>query len=693
MAGPDEDYRLLRIPDKLLPWQSIFLEIHSMKKCHYLFSTSVLLASMAVGFGLGGLISPHPPAASDSEPLKAGGGQTQASDSSHIRNLFPWAGGGRFSDLIRSATLAAEDPENALDFLAQELPLMQSSLESKAALIEALVKSDQRNLNAILELGQAMQGPQGDHLRKAILLGLGNVAPANAIEFARTEKLESSHELLSIAFTSLATEDSSRAFQEAENLQSLAARETAFTSILPLWLEKDGPEALAAIDRLPDRLLAHQIRGQALHLLATTQPEAAATYALAEKNLKKRQDLLENVASVWCDTNPAALFDFLKDNHSDNDAESLRRMAALHLANYDPAQASAMAAEVNDMGFQIQVATQSGLFLVHENPTKAIEYMQSLSPELRAGVTPGMLLELAKADPARTAQLLPGLGIDTSASAAAYEVASFLSETDPENALEWAESLEVESIVKHCKEAIYRVLATNDPAAALDLAQKENDPGNLRTAMDTVAECWASENCHEFIEWAAAKASESFEGGLQYYGTGIRKLSEIDPQAAAQHYAKLAALSSGDQDSSHNLVKLAGEIGSQFAHPKEAFTWAGGLSESNSRAAALSETAARWVRLAPESFDAEIANLKSSDQDLVRQQAAKEIVTADTHRSLELAAGIRNAEQQASVLSRVYQNALEIEFDIGYETLLQLDGVSEDLARRVHEEAMNNLKQ
>ena len=261
--------------------------------------------------------------------------------------------------------------------------------------------------------------------------------------------------------------------------------------------------------------------------------------------------------TAWAKVNPSEALGYASENTRGNFA----RNTILSTWAADSPEAAIAWAEAN-----------------HDNPDRANPWL--------VGVIEG----IAPHDIGRATDLMATLPRSGERGEALRSVISQLMGGDPEDAKNWATSIEEDYLRSGAAAYTAEALARKDPAGAAEWLAGLGDVDALNRAAEDITSDWYRESPEEATAWITSLPPEAMsEAAEGVVGNIVRE----DPVQAAEYLSQLAT-SNPDANFDSSIRDLV--RGSSRRDPELAAVWVGGLSDSNDQARYYRGILGDWTR-------------------------------------------------------------------------------------------------
>ena len=204
------------------------------------------------------------------------------------------------------------------------------------------------------------------------------------------------------------------------------------------------------------------------------------------------------------------------------------------------------------------------------DPNAAVEFAESLSNATeQSAVWYRTIHLLASTRPEDAASLLDQLPKGLVKQSAVNVLTDQWIEKDPRSALAWADSLGESQLQQQVYQSTVYSLSKEDPAAAIDLAGKLHGLKTRRDAIREVTQQWFEDDALSAIAWLRSQPDHEFSDEIYRYA--LPRYANSDPEASAAYFDELV-----DQHGlTGNLKAAAGHIAYCLAEndPNGAITW------------------------------------------------------------------------------------------------------------------------
>ena len=362
-----------------------------------------------------------------------------------------------------------------------------------------------------------------------------------------------------------------QAIARAKQLSNLGDQQLVISLYLS-WLRHDQPGALRYLSAQPKRLRT-QVTGllrvmnrryndefkeayQALRGLNTNQssdadrleqqasedPAGAWSAALAQSNLRERQQAMQKVLRVWARNDPQAALTALETLPSFQRIRLQSSAVGRWLRQDADAAINWIAAQAPGPG-TAQLYTMAVNHIAQTDIPRALQMATTLPAAQGQRLIDQTLTRLASENPERVIAELNSAGIDLENSEAYAQILSQASLYSIEESMQRASQLEPQRR-QSVEQQLYRLWSEEDPAAAAQHLVNTADPSRRQRSIRQVLRPWANEDPAAAASWIAS-APEAQRDQMQQIL--VQTVSQVDPDAALLYLADIQSPQVHDQ--------------------------------------------------------------------------------------------------------------------------------------------------
>lgn len=247
---------------------------------------------------------------------------------------------------------------------------------------------------------------------------------------------------------------------------------------------------------------------------------------------------------------------------------------------------------------------------VRQDPDAALAWATTLPKNQQSGAYGGVLGTLAATDPARASALAVDLPAGDARRDIIGQIARAWSESAPDEAIQWASTLEGDERERAVGEALgaWAQSAPNEAAGYVDqLAEDERTEGML----DRVASNWARQEPEAAAHWLANQAEGADKANAM--GDVMWNWTVADPQAASTWLLDQPAGNSRDE----GIGALAKATFDN--DPASAVTWAANMSDDEKRQSSVGIGVNVWLERDPDAANQWLNTTDSISQEEIQR--------------------------------------------------------------------------
>jgi RNA polymerase sigma factor (sigma-70 family) len=384
--------------------------------------------------------------------------------------------------------------------------------------------------------------------------------------------------------------DPSAAAAAALSLPPNSIRQGALLSVARSWAKQDPDGALAWVEALPASSIKNTAIASALDTMSELDPAYAANYTI-NLNLPAglmRDNLLQRITATWAQTDPTAVLTWANTNLTGDAYDNAATQALDEISISDPASAVAALTQLSDPNVVNKVIPAIASNWANQDPQAALAWVQSLptdSTDTRSSAIAAVLRGTNYDPVSAAAYIQQNFATDPAFNKLATQVVTSWSQSDPQAALTWAESLPLGEAQSDAVNAAITQLANVDPQTAWNDAQQLSGSAQ-DTAMVNVINAWVNQQPAQ----AAAALANLPQGADLATATGDVAKSWLsqNPNAASQW---IDTLPQGDARDSA-VTQLIASVSKN--DPASAFNWAVTLGDPTARNTQVVALATQW---------------------------------------------------------------------------------------------------
>lgn len=383
------------------------------------------------------------------------------------------------------APTSAGAPTTILEIL--KLP---TGFEQTAALYALLSKSGIAELKQLLLETKSIENSNDRRIGFDIIYGrFADLDPLQALSHLLSSNVGYSRQALSSMFVSWSKRNLTEAINQCRSLSNTNHQLIAINAILKAHQDKGLNELEQIAEQLGSLSGAalETIKLQKLTKLAQSNPQAAMEKVLETKNPSRRGGLLSMVALKWAAQDPIAALEYAEDMEPGPERIGFRRAVLAGIARQDPEGSL----DLLDSGSVSRNERYTLLFTaMHElsqtDPQYALEKAQSLSRKQdRAMAVSAVLNRVASSDLETAIKMLDSMPDLSVVQSSAAQIMQKFAQSDPERALKWAESRSKEAPM--LLQNVIRAIAVSNPEHAFELlAALPSSPAKIATFQSAV---------------------------------------------------------------------------------------------------------------------------------------------------------------------------------------------------------------
>ena len=453
--------------------------------------------------------------------------------------------------------------------------------------------------------------------------------------------------ILGKAFKQLGRMNPDEAVRALDSLETPGDRSSALRSIFVGASEIDPAGAFALLKRTDEA--NPQLYHEVFDNWAEMDPTTAARTALTVTKPAERREALKIIAKEWAERDPKALFDWISnDGLNTLERETMRNEAMGAYANRD-AKAAMEMLEGMDAGVRNRALPSVVRELVEQDPQAAADWLRTAPDSFAkykaieenswrfANEAPGLAIDLAQEIPEMRERTLSSAfstlaqqDFDSAMAKAddwkdspdyqniMQSIASGYSSKNPEEALEWANTLDDADIRNSAISNAISRLSGEDPNLALkelDGLGLSTDDTTYQNSIRNVASSWARIDPVSASEWIDTLPDENLQSNA--IQSVADRWARIDPVSASEWIGGLNEGPARDQAASTLVRRI------QRDDPESAAIWAGSIGDESIRNNTLNSVFSNWMQRDPDGAMSAIegSSLPEGMKNNFRQQA------------------------------------------------------------------------
>ena len=304
------------------------------------------------------------------------------------------------------------------------------------------------------------------------------------------------------------------------------------------WSQRDLKSALQWVKDLPPNQQRHATRGL-LHTWSRTDPTAAADYLETLPPSEEVSDAMHDLAREWAEKDLKAAGEWaMRQSDGEGRARAIDGVTN-RWARQDPAGAARFVESLNEPHERREALETVGNSWSRQDMWEAVRWAKTLDPMERVYAAEGILGRAADQDPDIAVEFFSDLtsGMSSEEMEAgefhelAGDLAGHISEFDPRNAANWAESLPEGSKLQ--REAVERVAdrwVQNDSMAASEWISQLPEGRVRDAATEQLVDNISRSDPAAAFEWALSASEEEHRHDMIH--EVLERWNRIDPVAA-----------------------------------------------------------------------------------------------------------------------------------------------------------------
>ncbi|MDB2673839.1 hypothetical protein N9Y81_02670 [Akkermansiaceae bacterium] len=518
--------------------------------------------------------------------------------------------------------LVAKDPFHALDFvLAHEDPSFKSGF------IQTIMRGAARvDLNAARQAIALIDDPRTKQLAEVALIN--------------TDAMSSSEDLLALlegstiipsfnhyqhgmmwgswdnswgggyynysvqasgALVKLAQQDLAAAEKYARELKTNHERNNAMMQIANGLAQSDPDLALEWARNLENSQSRNQTLSSVIGIIASDDPNRAIALSEEVTNPRQRDSIISTIASSWAANDPGAAIDWLKTLPKTKATIQAASNAAVQMSQTDPLGAIAVLETLPGTSRQNFLSNIVNNWSNRDFEGAKNWIIKQDDPATLQQILPNVLSNWVNRDPASVANFLASKTSEDSANIFANQystIGSYWANKDRTAALNWANGLEDKDLRQNAIGGIYQTWASANPADAAQHLGSISNPEDRQQLLTSIAGSWASQDPEAAQDWLnTLPGNDRFEAAR----STISSLGHASPRTAAELFDRMALQAAGNEEEVQRINHQASSIASNWSNhaPKEAATWAAGITSEDHQANAYRSIASNWTLFDP----------------------------------------------------------------------------------------------
>jgi hypothetical protein len=455
-----------------------------------------------------------------------------------------------------------------------------SEFAHRQALYATAGEADRTQLDAMIADAKAL--PDGSKRRNTLEILLLRYAELD-VDGALRYAMETDRETAAHLVAKLSAVVPDRAWEHSIRTREPSERFAYLNAVVSSWAVQEPQRAFAKVAELPAdwqrrELLeraAAEIAGRdprlAIELVGTMEPTTAAS-------------LLDLVASVWAENDPAAAGRWVESNPRAKQGRLAYRVADAYVAQ-KPTEALQWALRLSTTPRRFLWSYMLGQMAAYD-PYEALQLAQDAEgPAQHAQAMGNILGSIARTNPTLAMSHLMKLPGGEQRSEILSQIANSVAATTPDAALSWLNEIDDKRMQLQAASMLGYALSRRDVEAAAQLLDRV--PKETRASwIQQVAMAYADADFEKGRQWVRRHASESAEITGQF----AQAVASRDPEQALQMVGEVV-------DDKERDRLLAGMLPPLAEHaPETAARWAERVTNDAAREQAVAVVAGTWAQ-------------------------------------------------------------------------------------------------
>lgn len=266
---------------------------------------------------------------------------------------------------------------------------------------------------------------------------------------------------------------------------------------LSSWASRDPEAALARINQLPNATERKRLTQTAIMLYSQVDPENALIYvknSLAN-DPKIEAMVITAMAAADPENNLALIEEFAQ--RTGNSSPIINLLS--NWVSKDPAKAFAYASTLAE-DIQVKAYGSIAYSYVQSYPTQGVDWLLDLGDEHRQTKV-NVLRSLVRVDSQLAEDTVRRVDDNRLRASLINSLASYKSESNPSLALAWVEQFKEEDVYRQAKTSILRTWANVDPESAVEEISDDLDNKELSPILSQAATSWYRRNPDDAVDW------------------------------------------------------------------------------------------------------------------------------------------------------------------------------------------------
>ncbi len=491
------------------------------------------------------------------------------------------------------------------------------------------------------------RGVRRDALR-AVAMSLADSNPQQGISVLERNGAPASDRAFNSIAEKWARRDPGRASQYAASLPPGRKRDRMVSGVADAWASTDPDGALDWARGLGDSRLRRDAVSSVIGSIAEEDPEKALGLVKGEPR-HNQQNLKQRALAVWFENDHEAAMDWI--NARPNQAERMRLFygSAYSLVWEDPEGAYEL---VKDLPPGEQKMDFLGNILSNwswNDPQGGVEWLKTFPKDMQGRLLGrGSHWGLAQGDPEAFREILEDVAITDRNKRAFETLGRHYVDQDPSKALEWAQTIESPSARSDVMASLYGTWTYREPQLAAESALALDNEDQRHRALQRVASSWAYNDPEEAMKWAETLSGTARDKAI---GSVIQATASEDPIKAASEFERLAGQGSAETELAQTAAAVAGTW--TESDPQAAGDWANSLTSEKARKEAVGRVADQWSEYDPVGASEWISGLAyGPERDAAAGQLASNIRGTDPERAFAWASTIQDQHDRYKAIEQ-----------------------------------------